>query len=334
MLEKNEIINCLLLLGDTVLMAVTDELQKQVNERISVAFEGEDDVIFSIDRNVEDRLLPVLEDKAAGLGGIELVAEGIQQTRFTADDGNCRWKLIVDPIDGTRGIMYDKRSAFFLAGIAKNKGENTTLADIEYAVLLELPVSKSAYSDRFWAGRGQGWGAERKKTLGEDAGTVMPLNAAPSRAKNLVGGFAQLSRFFPPGKGLLAGIEEELMKKLLSERDINRAIVFEDQYISSGGQLYELLCGHDRFTAELRGLLAQYLKKSGIEFGLTCHPYDVCAHLIGEEAGVIITDEHGESLNAPFDTTTPVNWLGYANPDIHDTVWPELKKILVKEKLL
>jgi fructose-1,6-bisphosphatase/inositol monophosphatase family enzyme len=334
MLQKNNIIEFLLLLGDTVLAVVSAELQKQVAERISVVFEGEDDVIFSIDKNVEDKLLPVLESRAAELGGIELVAEGIYNRKFPSPDGKYKWKLIVDPIDGTRGIMYDKRPAFFLAGIAENKREKATLQDIEFAVLLELPVSKSIYSDRFWAARGKGWGAERKVILGEKAGDTLPLNASPSKAKNLIGGFAQLSRFFPPGKRLLAGIEEDLMNSLLSEQDMNKAIVFEDQYICSGGQLYELLCGHDRFTAELRGLLERYLNKKGQKFGLTCHPYDVCAHLIGIEAGLIITDESGEALDAPFDTTTSVNWLGYANRDIHDLVWPVLKEILIKEELL
>ena len=52
-------------------------------------------------------------------------------------------RIIIDPIDGTRGLMYDKRSAFFLAGAAPNRGDSTTLQDIEVAAMVELPTTRS-----------------------------------------------------------------------------------------------------------------------------------------------------------------------------------------------
>ncbi len=42
-------------------------------------------------------------------------------------------KLIIDPIDGTRGLMYDKRSAWALAGLAPQRGPRTGLRDIAAA---------------------------------------------------------------------------------------------------------------------------------------------------------------------------------------------------------
>jgi hypothetical protein len=56
--------------------------------------------------------------------------------------------VIVDPIDGTRGIMYDKRAAWALAGVAPNKGPGTRLRDIEVAVMTELPTSKMGLGRR------------------------------------------------------------------------------------------------------------------------------------------------------------------------------------------
>ena len=38
-----------------------------------------------------------------------------------------RWRVIVDPIDGTRGLMYQKRSAWILTGVAPNRGPGTSL---------------------------------------------------------------------------------------------------------------------------------------------------------------------------------------------------------------
>ena len=34
------------------------------------------------------------------------------------------WRVIVDPIDGTRGLMYQKRSAWILTGVAPNRGKD------------------------------------------------------------------------------------------------------------------------------------------------------------------------------------------------------------------
>ena len=65
-------------------------------------------------------------------------------------------KCILDPIDGTRGIMYDKRSAWFLAGVAPQLGAKTRLADIQAAAMVELPTSKQWRADRCSAIRGQG----------------------------------------------------------------------------------------------------------------------------------------------------------------------------------
>jgi hypothetical protein len=101
--------------------------------------------------------------------------------------------------------------------------------------------------------------------------------------------------------------------------------VFDDEYISTGGQLYELLVGHDRFLADLRPLL-----HSGSDYmgGICCHPYDICTALIAEEGGVVITDAMGRPLSAPLDTHSPISWVGYANQMLRRTIEPALQKNL------
>ena len=89
-----------------------------------------------------------------------------------------------------------------------------------------------------------------------------------------------------------------------------KAQLFEDQYISSGGQLYELMAGHDRFVADLRPLFERH-RPGGA--ALCCHPYDLCTELIARELGVIVTDEQGRRLAAPLDVAADVSWVGYAN---------------------
>ena len=61
---------------------------------------------------------------------------------------NAEHLWLIDPVDGTRGIMYDKRPAWFLAGLAPQKGGLTRLSDIEIAVMVELPTTKQWRADR------------------------------------------------------------------------------------------------------------------------------------------------------------------------------------------
>ena len=67
-------------------------------------------------------------------------------------NGTCpadtKWKCLLDPIDGTRGIMYDKRSAWALSGIAPQRGEATRLSDIVVAAMTELPTTKQWRADQ------------------------------------------------------------------------------------------------------------------------------------------------------------------------------------------
>jgi len=113
-----------------------------------------------------------------------------------------------------------------------------------------------------------------------------------------------------------------------------RAQAFEDQYISTGGQLYELVMGHDRWIADLRPLLAPILQARGRPPGICCHPYDLSTELIAREAGVIVTDPRGERLGAPLDVFSDVAWVGYANRAIRDQVHPALEHALQNHGLL
>lgn len=337
-MNHERVIHMLKEAGNAVREKVYASLQSSSVEQLSrVHAEKSEDTIYTIDREVEEVLVPVLLKYAAEMGGIVLLAEGIGE-----DEGgivlpekynrhNAKVRLIIDPIDGTRGIMYNKRPAFYLAGAAPNKGDQTSLLDIEASVMVELPTTKQFKSDTLWAIRNKGCFGETNNLL---TGETVSLVVKPSGAKTIIGGFAQLARFFPPGRDILSRIEDELIQTLVPSNPGGKALVFEDQYISSGGQLYEILMGHDRFVADVRGLLYAHLKSQGKETGHVCHPYDVCAHLIGTEAGVIITGGYGQPLQAPMDLNSEINWIGYANREIEREVKPILMTLLKKYDLI
>lgn len=141
----------------------------------------------------------------------------------------------------------------------------------------------------------------------------------PSTAETINHGFAAVSNFFPGTKVLASELMEYLVRHLIGPADVTKATVFDDQYISTGGQFYELIVGHDRFNADLRPL---FYRLQDQPEGLCCHPYDCATMLIAEEAGVIITGTDGNPLDGPLDTTTGLSWAGYANPVLRAKIEP------------
>jgi fructose-1,6-bisphosphatase/inositol monophosphatase family enzyme len=314
--------------------AVVDACERQSAAELGeVADDGPGDTIYQIDKVSEALLLEQLEPEAERLGGVVLVAEGLPEGELVLPRGRSRasaWRFIVDPIDGTRGIMYQKRSAWVLGAVAPNRGEETRLGDIVVAAQTEIPTQKQHLADELWAVRGRGANLERLNTL-TGRRTSVPLR--PSRASDLRHGYAMLTRFFPGARDELAAIDEELMLELLGPSPEGKALCFEDQYASTGGQLYELAMGHDRFNADLRPLMRELLHSRGQSGGLCCHPYDICTALIAEEAGVLLSDPWGGPLDVPLDVWADVAWVGYANSTLRRQIEPVLQAALARRGL-
>jgi fructose-1,6-bisphosphatase/inositol monophosphatase family enzyme len=285
------------------------------------------DTIYKIDAVVD----PVLEafcEEWSRTTPLVLVAEGLEDEHGAEGrkvfptgtrEADALIRVIVDPIDGTRGIMYDKRPAWSLAGVAPNKGPDTRLRDIEVAVMTELPTSKMGSADVLWAIKGQGAKGQRVDLR---TGEARPLPIQPSSADNLAHGFAMISNFFPGTKILASELMERVVSAMLGDAEVSKALVFEDQYISTGGQFYELIVGHDRFNADLRSLFYRVTPRP---LGLCVHPYDLATLLIAEEAGVVVTDGLGNPLDGPLDHTTGLSWAGYANETLRRKIEPILR---------
>ena len=159
------------------------------------------------------------------------------------------------------------------------------------------------------------------------------MDLRPSRAETIAQGFAMISRFFPGARDVLAEIDEEVVTATLGKPRLGKAQCFEDQYLSTGGQLYELMVGHDRFVADLRPLMAETMKERGLELSICCHPYDLCTELIARELGVIVVNEIGDQLDARLAVDVDVAWVGYANEAIRQQVEPALRTALRRRGL-
>ena len=303
-------------------------------EALAAIADDEDggDTIFAVDQIAERVLVEGFAELAEEVP-LVLVGEGLPDGRLFLGDSGHRSPIVVvvDPIDGTRGLMYQKRSAWILTGVVSTPNDHATLEDIELAVQTEIPLIKQHLSDELTALRGEGMSAWRYNRLADD---LAPLRLQPSRATTIEHGFASVARFFAGARDVLAAIDDEIVAAVIGVASTGKANCFEDQYISAGGQLYELIAGHDRFVADLRPLLDSVYAARGLPPVIAAHPYDLCTLLAAREAGVIVVAPDGGPLGVELATNKDVAWVGYANSALRRQIEPVLQEALQSRGLL
>lgn len=287
------------------------------------------DTIYQVDKLSEEAIFHWFERHWPKTWPVELVMEGIEDGEIVTFPrgtpvAKTMFKCILDPIDGTRNLMYDKRSAWILTGVALQRGAKNTLADIVVAAMTELPTSKMWRADQISGVRGAGIKSSSFNLLTRKS---QKLVVRPSQATDFKHGFSSIARFFPEGKALLAQFEEDIWDELYGLGSTASPMIFDDQYIATGGQLYELLIGHDRMIGDLRPLA---FAKLGLKSSLVCHPYDICTAFLLQEAGGIVEGPDGKPLTQPLDTTSAIAWMGYANPVLAKQMRPLVKKLIKK----
>ncbi len=316
---------------DRVLEARNDPTRQ--GELSTIVGSSSADTLYEIDRISDDALLQWFAANWPSDEPVELITEALDAPVVLPADtpaDELRWTCIVDPIDGTRGLMYDKRSAWVLAAAApRRNGRRPSLQDVTVAAMTEIPVVKQWGSDQISGVRG--CGAEGLVVERHDVrtGARAPLEVRPSSATGLEHGWASFARFFPLGKARLAAFEERLWDELHGGTGRPDLAIFDDQYLATGGQFHELMVGHDRLLGDLRPLVFTAMAGNG-GAGFTCHPYDCCTAILVEEAGCVVRTPWGEPLDPPLDTTTAVAWVGYANPALAAWIEPVLLPLLAE----
>jgi len=290
----------LLALGLAVQTKVTALVQKAfrdgTNTLADAVSEEGGDRIYRIDREVEATIGNVISEWPEGCLPLLLIAEGMGRDgrhQFGTKGEQPGWRLIIDPIDGTRMLMYDKRSAVTSAGGA-TRG-------------LRFCVNASQPPD-------------------VDKAVEFPIR--PSNKLDLQDGFATVLSMFPGTRQLAAELAEQIAERC----DVMTSLptVFDDQYISCGGLMYQLMTGRDLYCLDLRPQFNQILGRTNDDRFIESHPYDLAGLLTAENAGVIMTDGLGQPLNAPLDVHTGVGWCGYANSTIRQLIEPIVQEWLAK----
>ena len=224
-------------LHGTIRDAVVRQTERATLEALSavVADDGDGDTIFAIDRTGEDLMTAFCERVIAPERPLLLIAEGLPDVglgpgRVVLPTGyapeHAEIQVLFDPIDGTRELMYQKRSAWILTGVAPNRVPVARLREVELALQTEIPLAKAHLADQLWAMRGAGMRAERYNRL---TGERTPIQLRRSAATTIEQGFASFSRFFPGIREVLAQIDEEVMRAALGAPVHGQAQGFEDQ---------------------------------------------------------------------------------------------------------
>ncbi|HKY41896.1 MAG TPA: hypothetical protein VJM50_02290, partial [Pyrinomonadaceae bacterium] len=217
-------------LHEQIRASVVDACERASSRELAtVVSEQEGDTIFALDRVSEELLIDFFEREVSPLAPVILIAEGLHDGQVTLPRGTAEsdvvWRIIVDPIDGTRGLMYQKRSGWILTGVAPNHGPGTSLSDIELAVQTEIPLVKQHLSDVLWAFRGEGFHAERFNRLTDK---YSPLELHPSTASDIAHSYSQVVRFFPGVRDVLAAIDDEIVLGALGPPRPGKSQCFED----------------------------------------------------------------------------------------------------------
>jgi fructose-1,6-bisphosphatase/inositol monophosphatase family enzyme len=294
---------------------------------------GAGDVTYGVDDVVEQRIDAWLEERARerplslltedrgwlhrgpGANGRAVALGGF-------DHGGPR--IALDPIDGTRNLMADLRSAWTVVSCACPGSAVPRLSELELGIVSEIPDSRAARFRTLTAARDAPCTIELFELSGEHLIDRRDLRVDGDDRVDR--GFFPFFRYAPEQRPALARIEATFFERLERLEGADLRHVFDDQYISNAGQIVQLALGRYRMIADLRAWLA---RRSG-RATVTSKPYDVAgAILCARAAGCTISGPLGTELDFPLDATTPVDFIGFANRASALRMRPHLDAALV-----
>ncbi|MFT7669760.1 MAG: fructose-1,6-bisphosphatase/inositol monophosphatase family enzyme [Planctomycetota bacterium] len=306
-------------LARTVRLAALRQLrgEKRPGEVRAPISKGMADVTFALDKATEDALeiwvqgvaaqesLSVFsEDRGWSHRGPDGAGGVLELPGF--DHGGPR--LVIDPVDGTRNLMADLRSAWTVIALCGPGSGQPRMSDVQLGLIGELPDSRAARFRILSASLGAGARIEERDVESDEVCSSAELCVDDDQ--RVEHGYFSIFRYSPIQRPLLAQLEAGFFARLEEHEGADTHYCYDDQYISNGGQLALLCLGTYRFIADLRADFARFVTGDCT----TSKPYDSAgAILVAREAGCVLRDANGDQLDFPLDGKTPVSFVGYAN---------------------
>jgi fructose-1,6-bisphosphatase/inositol monophosphatase family enzyme len=283
-------------------------------------------VTYGIDVPAEEVLTAWLDERASE-GPLSLFTEDTgwrhrgPSDPETFDHGGPR--IVVDPVDGTRALFADMRSAWTVVGFAGPGAGQPRQSELLYGLVAELPTSRAAVFRVLASVRGAGCTIE-----------TSPLQGAPAAPRTLRadddpradGGYFPFFRYTLALLPAIASADAAFRARIAEHEGADTRTCFDDQYLSNAGQLVLLALGTYRMIVDARGTLRERL---GVD-AVTSKPYDVSGALLcAEGAGCVVTTPEGTPLDYPLDGEFPVSFVGFHNAGTAERLGPHLRAVLL-----
>ena len=231
-------------------------------------------------------------------------------------------RIAIDPIDGTRNLMADLRSAWTVVGFAPPGRTQPRLADLSGGIVSEVPNSLAARWRRFTSAPDACLMEESDLAGGGTSDSRLVRVDPDDRPDH---GYFPFFRYEPRQRPDIARLEAEFFSRLARHEQADVRSIWDDQYISSGGQLVQLILGRYRLIIDARALID---RAHGVR-GVTSKPYDLSGAVVcARAAGAVVTAADGSALDFPIDATTPVGYAGYANEPTRARLEPHWLAVL------
>ena len=237
-------------------------------------------------------------------------------------------RIALDPIDGTRNLMADLRPAWTVVSFAPAGPSMPRFADLTGGMLSELPPHRASGHRRLWAERGQ---QGCHFAAFEEDGTSVESKLFTDDDDRPDNGYFSVFRYEPRMRPRIAALEAGFFERLVEREQADARSIYDDQYISNGGQLFLLSLGTYRMIVDPRALLARVEGRPTV----TSKPYDVAGALVCAEAsGALLSAADGSALDFPLDAETPVHFAGWVNRATHARLEPHWLATLRAEGIL
>ena len=232
-------------------------------------------------------------------------------------------RVSLDPVDGTRNLMTDLRSAWTVVGCCGPGSGEPRMQDVSLGIVAEIPDSRAAVRRTFRAVRGGGCTLETRWLADPGRRAVRELHV--DEDDRVDHGYFPFFRYAPDMRPPIARVEALFFERLERHESADTRHCFDDQYICSAGQLALLMLGTYRMVADLRPLVARRLGRPTVP----SKPYDLAgAVLCAREAGCVVEAPEGGALDVPLDCETPVAFVAFANERTADRLRPHLHAAL------
>jgi fructose-1,6-bisphosphatase/inositol monophosphatase family enzyme len=289
---------------------------------------GAGDTTFGIDAAAEAELSDWFEEHARhaplsvlteDAGWRHQGPDGAQGSRELPGFDHGGPRICVDPVDGTRHLMLDHRSAWAVIALAGPGEGMPHQRDALAACIQELPDSRSRIARRLSARRGAGVELAERDVLSGEILSSQPLRADDD--DRLDHGYLPFFAFHPELREDVARLAFDFFARIEKGEGAELSHCYDDQYICNAGQIALTILGTYRLIVDPREFIA---KRGGLS-AQTTKPYDVAGALLcAQEAGSPITNLAGTELDFPWDVETPLSFVAFANKATRDRALPHL----------